>query len=118
MYKKNIFILTVTIITVCISFSFKAMPYNNLIQANTITFSGNVLPLLKLKCSPCHLRSKGGKKTNFENYNAAKKYASIMLTRIQLNPRQKDFMPSKNDKLNEEEVAVLKKWIEDGLLEK
>lgn len=108
----------VTVISVCISFSFKGISYNNSIDENAITFSGNILPLLKLKCSPCHLRSKGGKKTNFENYNAAKKYASSMLTRIQLNPKQKDFMPSKNDKLKEEEIAVFKKWIEDGLLEK
>ena len=76
------------------------------------------MPLLKLKCSPCHLRSKGGKKTNFENYIAAKKYAAVMLKRVQLNPKQKDFMPSKNEKLKEEEIAVFKKWIEDGLLEK
>lgn len=116
--KKSIFILTVTVISICISFSFKGMSYNNSIDESKVTFSGNVLPLLTLKCSPCHLRSKGGKKTNFENYNAAKRYASIMLTRIQLNPKQKDFMPSKNDKLKEEEIAVFKKWIEDGLLEK
>lgn len=102
---------------ICISFSFKAIPYN-LIQSNTTTFSGNVLPLLNLKCSPCHIRSKGGKKTNFENYNAAKKYAAVMLARVQLNPKQKYFMPSKNDKLKEEEIAVFKKWIGDGLLEK
>ena len=41
-----------------------------------------------------------------------------MLSRVQLNPKQKYFMPSKNDKLKEEEIAVFKKWIEDGLLEK
>ena len=116
--KKNIFILTVTVISICISFSFKEIPSNNSIDESAITFSGNILPLLKLKCAPCHLRSKGGKKTNFEHYNAAKKYASVMLARIQLNPKQKDFMPSKNDKLKEEEIAVFKKWIEDGLLEK
>ena len=90
--KKNILVITGLISTVCISFSFNAIP-GNLIQSNTITFSGDVLPLLQLKCSPCHLRSKGGKKTNLENYNAAKKYAAVMLTRIQLNPKQKFFMP-------------------------
>ena len=115
--KINLLVLMLTISTLLISLSFKVIPYN-LIQANTTTFSDNVLPLLKLKCSPCHLRSKGGKKTNLENYNTAKKYAAVMLSRVQLNPKQKYFMPSKNDKLKEEEIAVFKKWIEDGLLEK
>ena len=115
--KKNLLVITGLISTVCISFSFNAIP-GNLIQSNTITFSGDVLPLLQLKCSPCLLRSKGGKKTNLENYNAAKKYAAVMLTRIQLNPKQKFFMPAKKDKLKEEEILVFKKWIDDGLLEK
>ncbi len=115
--KKYLLVLIFIISTLCTSLSFKAIPYN-VIQSNATTFSDNVLPLLKLKCSPCHLRSKGGKKTNFENYNAAKKYAAVMLSRVQLNPKQKNFMPSKNDKLKEEEIAVFKKWIGDGLLEK
>lgn len=115
--KKNLLVLTGLISTLCISFSFNVIP-NNLIQSNTITFFGDVLPLLKLRCSPCHLRSKGGKKTNFENYIAARKYAATMLKRIQLSPKQKDFMPAKKDKLKDEEILVFKMWIEDGLLEK
>ena len=85
---------------------------------NPITYAADVLPLIQLKCSPCHLRSKGGIKTNFENYKTAKKYGVAMLERIQLPDGKKKYMPLKNPRLSGEEIAVFKKWVDDGLLER
>jgi uncharacterized membrane protein len=82
------------------------------------TYSGEVQPLIQSKCTPCHLPSKGGNKANFENYESAKKYGADMVRRIELNPTDKGFMPFKHDKLSADEIAVFKKWVEDGMQEK
>lgn len=81
-------------------------------------YTVDILPLIQLKCSPCHTPSKGGNKANFENYTIAVKSAADILIRIQLTPGVRGFMPFKHDKLTEEEIGVFKKWVADGLLEK
>lgn len=87
-------------------------------KVKTTTYTADVVPLMQMKCNPCHLPTKGGRKADFENYASAVKYAADMVTRVQLNPTDKGFMPFKNAKLSEEEIAVFKKWVSDGLLEK
>lgn len=82
------------------------------------TYTIDMVPFLQAKCSPCHLPSKGGFKANFENYESAKKYAADMLTRVSLNPGDRGFMPFKHAKLAVEEIALIKKWVDGGLLEK
>ncbi len=82
------------------------------------TYTINMVPLIQAKCSPCHLPTKGGRKASFEEYESSKKYGPEMLERIQLNPTDRGFMPFKHDKLPAEEIAVFKKWIDDGMLEK
>jgi hypothetical protein len=82
------------------------------------TYVADITPLMQVKCSPCHLPSKGGRKANFENFEGAKKYSTDMLVRIQLNPGDRGFMPFKNPKLSAEEIVIFKKWIEQGMLEK
>jgi hypothetical protein len=82
------------------------------------TYITDITPLIQAKCNPCHLPSKGGFKANFENYEGAKKYSTEMLTRVQLNPGDRGFMPFKHEKLSAEEIGIFKKWIEQGLLEK
>jgi len=78
------------------------------------SYVADVQPLIMMKCVPCHVPSKGGFKTNFENYTAAQKYAAEMVSRIQRNPGEKGFMPFKNPKLTEAEINVFKKWVSDG----
>lgn len=82
------------------------------------TYATNIAPLLQAKCSPCHIPSKGGNKANFENYESAKKFGAGILARVQLNPGERGFMPMRKEKLSVEEIAVIKKWNEEGLLEK
>jgi len=41
-----------------------------------------------------------------------------MLARVQLNPGERGFMPFKHEKLSAEEIVVIKKWVDQGLLEK
>lgn len=91
---------------------------SNPAKAKSTTYSGDILPLLQAKCSPCHLPSKGGNKANFENYEGAKKYGAELLARVIKNPAERGFMPKMNPKLSEDEIAVIRKWNEQGLLEK
>ena len=82
------------------------------------TYVADIVPLLQSKCTPCHFPSKGGFKANFENYESAKKYSADMLARVQLNPGDRGFMPFKHEKLTAEEIVIIKKWVDQGLLEK
>ena len=82
------------------------------------TYTAEVFPLIQMKCSPCHLPSKGGNKADFENYSSTMKHGAEILERIQLNPGERGFMPFKHEKLTAEEIAVIKKWVDAGMLEK
>lgn len=81
------------------------------------SYTTDVLPLLQAKCTPCHFPSKGGNKANFETYATASKYGAAMLERVQKNPGERGFMPMRNPKISETEIATIKKWIEGGLAE-
>ena len=82
------------------------------------TYTVDILPLIQAKCTPCHLPSKGGFKANFENYESAKKYGAEMLDRVMIAPGQRGFMPFKHEKLTDTEIALIKKWVDGGLVEK
>ena len=108
--KKNILLLTLFIILIFAACSKKVVP---------TTYAVNVLPLIQMKCAPCHVPSKGGNKTNFENFVIAQKFGAEMVSRIERNPGEKGFMPFRQPaKLTIEEIAIFKKWISDGFLEK
>ena len=87
-------------------------------KVKATTYIDAVQPLIQVKCAPCHLPSKGGRKADFETYGAAMKYGADMVARVQLNPTDRGFMPFKGAKLSDDEIGVLKKWVADGLLEK
>ncbi len=115
--KKTMFVLTIVGLTVFAACSKKNNPGKTLKVVAT-TYTMDVAPLIQAKCSPCHLPSRGGNKASFEDHASAIKYGADMVTRIQLNPGERGFMPFKNSKLSAEEIAVFKKWVDDGMLEK
>ncbi len=114
--KKAPFIIILAVAIIFAACSKKSNPGKSVVKATTYTT--DIVPLLQAKCTPCHLPTKGGFKADFENYESAKKYGDDMLARVQLNPGEKGFMPFKHAKLSEEEIAVFKKWVNDGLKEK
>lgn len=81
------------------------------------SYTADVLPLLQAKCSPCHMPSKGGFKTNFENYASASKFGAAIVSRVMLNPGERGFMPMRGQKVPENEIALLKKWVDGGMVE-
>ena len=83
-----------------------------------VTYTANVQTLIMAKCAPCHIPSRGGNKASFENYTGAQKYAADMVARIELTPGTRGFMPMRGAKLSDDEIAVFKNWVKDGMLEK
>lgn len=114
--KKKLFVLTLIAIAFFAACSKKASPGKTVVKSTTYT--GNIVPLLQAKCTPCHLPSQGGRKADFENYVSAIKYGADMLARVSLNPGDRGFMPFKHDKLPVEEIAIIKNWVDQGMLEK
>ena len=115
--KKTITLLTFLVVVLFAACSKKSTSGTTVKEKPTV-YTADVLPLIQLKCAPCHLPSKGGFKANFENYASATKYGPDMLIRIQLNPSDRGFMPFKNEKLSGEEITLFKKWVAGGMLEK
>ncbi len=120
---KNIYLsVTVFVVLVFAACSKKISPAKTVSEPPKIimtTYAVDILPLIQMKCSPCHLPSKGGNKPNFENYISAQKSGAEMVSRIERNPGERGFMPFRQPtKLTVEEIAVFKKWLSDGLLEK
>lgn len=114
--KKMFFALSIAGLAIFAACAKKNNPAKTKVVATTYTM--DVAPLIQAKCSPCHLPSRGGKKASFEDHASAIKYGADMVTRIQLNPGERGFMPFKNSKLSAEEIAVFKKWVDGGMLEK
>ena len=112
--KKISFVLMLTAITLFAACNKKASPAKVVLT----NYNTDILPLVQAKCTPCHLPSKGGNKANFETYESAKKFGPEMLDRVMIAPGQRGFMPRNHDKLTDPEIALIKKWIDQGLQEK
>ena len=82
--------------------------------APAVTFSGNVKSLVETKCAPCHIPEKGGNKKALNNYDNLKSSIGDVITRIHLNPTDRGFMPARNPKLSDEEIAVFTQWRDAG----
>ena len=115
--KKFFLALIILVAGVFVACSHQSNPTTEPPKPKATTYV-DVQQVMQAKCTPCHLPSKGGRKADFENYAGAMKYGADMVTRVQLNPTDRGFMPFKNAKLSDDEINVFKKWVADGLLEK
>jgi hypothetical protein len=61
---------------------------------------------------------RGGRKADLDNFDAVKKYIADIITRIELKPEDKGFMPFKHEKLTDKEIAAFKAWAKSGMTEK
>lgn len=112
--KKLYISIMLTLIAVVISCA-KKTTTSTVAKAPTVTYALNIQPFLETKCTPCHIPAKGGFKTAFDTYEAAKAYIDPMINRVQIPKGEKGFMPMKKEALSAEEIALLKKWKEEGL---
>ena len=92
----------------------KAQPTENVPK---VSYVSNIRPLIEAKCTPCHIPSRGGFKTAFDNYNAAKSYIRDMITRVQLSSSDPKYMPFKKPPLSKSDIDLLINWQKGGLVE-
>lgn len=82
-------------------------------------YASNVDAVIQGYCSPCHIPAKGGRVKALDTYTAVKDNIDVIIQRVELNPGDRGFMPfKKTEKLSEANIALLKQWKTDGLIEK
>lgn len=80
------------------------------------TYMADVKPILVVSCSPCHLA--GGTNPNkWDEYTPTKTKITTILDRVKREQGTTGFMPRNGTKLSADKIAVLEKWLADGLLE-
>jgi len=81
-----------------------------------VTFMADIKPLVTASCTPCHMPG-GANPNKWDDYATAKSKINLILDRVQRDPSATGFMPMGGSKLSAEKIALLKKWVSDGLLE-
>jgi mono/diheme cytochrome c family protein len=82
-----------------------------------ITYIADVKSIFTASCTPCHLA--GGTNPNkWDDYAQAKGKIAVILDRVQRAPGSAGFMPKVGSQLTAAQIATLKQWVTDGLLEK
>ena len=82
-----------------------------------LTFDANVLPLVQSKCSPCHIPGQGNK-APYTTAEAVQKDIDDIITRIELHPGERGFMPMRHERLSDSAINVFKQWKTDGFVAK
>ena len=115
---KRYYVLTaITMVSILLSYCHG--PKKAISSVPKSTYQDNLLPVIVANCSPCHIPSKGGNKTPYDNYANVTTHIDEMINRIQLNPTDKGFMPfKKTARISDSAIAVFKQWKADGLVEK
>ena len=85
-------------------------------NAQPTTYVADAKPIFVANCTPCHVAG-GGNPNKWDQYDQAKANINGILDRIQRDPGATGFMPNGGSKLSAEKIAILKKWLDDGLLE-
>jgi len=80
-----------------------------------VSYTADIKPLLTNSCKPCHVT--GGPNPKWDDYATAKSHITEILERVQKETTAAGFMPQGGTKLSSEKIALLKKWVTDGLLE-
>lgn len=84
---------------------------------SAVTYEGNIKPIVQASCSPCHIEGKGNKKS-LDNYKAASGTVDEIIARIQKNPDERGFMPSRHPKLADSTIQQFISWKQAGTPEK
>lgn len=82
-----------------------------------VTFMTNIKPLLTASCTPCHMPG-GANPNKWDDYATTKTKITGIIDRVQRETTAAGFMPKGGSKLSADNIALLKKWVDDGLLEK
>jgi len=81
-----------------------------------VTYNAHVKPLFTTSCTPCHMAS-GYNSLKLDQYTSSKNKITNILDRVKREQNAAGFMPSGGTKLSADKIALLEKWLDDGLLE-
>ena len=113
---KIVFVLSISTLS-CSKNAFQVEDLQPVEQSKFVTFKKDIKPLFSTRCAPCH--TAGGDRVNkWDDYNTTKSLITGIIGRVKKESNDILFMPKNGVKLNKEEMALLNKWIEDGVLEK
>ena len=83
------------------------------------SYAKDVNSILVANCSFCHAETAGAayaaRVKHVNNYANAKGVGAIMLDRVSRAQGAAGMMPYKGTRLSEDKIAVIRKWVEDGL---
>ncbi len=93
-----------------------------------VTYADHVLPIFRAHCASCHNPDKKSGGLDLTNYTAMMQGgssgevveagdASLSYLFLVVNHETEPFMPPESDKIPQEKIDTLKKWIDGGLLE-
>jgi hypothetical protein len=77
-----------------------------------LTYTNKVQSLIAGNCSPCHVGN--ARSGHLDSYDSAKAHINDIVRRIQLNPTDKGFMPSRRPKLPDSTVQFFIAWKDAG----
>jgi mono/diheme cytochrome c family protein len=84
-----------------------------------VSYATDVNPILTASCQPCHVVGGGAsfdsRVKHVNNYDIAKGISAAMLDRVSRAQGASGMMPRNGTRLSEEKIALIKKWIDDGL---
>ena len=81
-----------------------------------VTYTKDVKPVFLSSCTPCHLAG-GANPNKWDEYSQAKGKINVILDRVQRTPGSTGFMPKVGSALTAGQIATLKQWVTDGMLE-
>lgn len=83
-----------------------------------LTYDKDIKPILLTNCAPCHVTG-GANPNKWDQFATTSAKINSILDRVQREPGTTGFMPRNGTmKLSAENIAKLKQWVSDGLLEK
>jgi mono/diheme cytochrome c family protein len=94
-------------------------PVNVIVTVNVAktTYMADVKPILTVSCAPCHMAG-GANPNKWDEYTPTKTKINTILDRVKREQGSTGFMPRNGTKLSADKIAILEKWLADGLLEK
>jgi mono/diheme cytochrome c family protein len=87
------------------------------VNAAKITYLADVKPIMTASCGACHLAG-GANPNKWDEYTPTKTKIATIIDRVKREPGAAGFMPKGGAKLSADKIAILEKWVADGLLEK
>jgi hypothetical protein len=81
-------------------------------SAPQVTYSNKVQSVIAGNCSPCHVGN--ARSGHLDSYDSARAHINEIVRRIQLNPGDKGFMPSRHPKLPDSTIQFFIAWKDAG----